>query len=77
MLQGDDHMKTIQRLAAGILVSAFALGCGAAVTPQLVQCKLEALNKLPADPMLVTPYDISDLIEQLNACGLESSGSSK
>lgn len=43
-------------------------GCGAAVTPQLVQCKLDALRVLPSDPKMFTPYDGEDLINRLKAC---------
>lgn len=67
-------MKAIQDIAVGFTISILALGtvtvpgCGTAVTPQLVQCKLEALRVLPADPKMVTPYDIEDLVHRLNTC---------
>lgn len=67
-------MKALQEIALGsaIAVAAFctvlAPGCGAAVTPQLVQCKLAALKVLPRDPKMVTPYDLEDLVSRVNAC---------
>lgn len=54
-------------LAFGAL-NLFLNGCGAAVTPQLVECKLNALKILPRDPMQVTFADGVDLVERLNAC---------
>lgn len=49
-------------------LNLFLNGCGAAVTPQLVECKLNALKVLPRDPKMVTPYDLEDLVNRVNAC---------
>jgi hypothetical protein len=48
-------------------------GCGASLTQaetvqRVALCKLEAVKVLPADPMLVTPYDLADVVERLKAC---------
>jgi len=51
--------------AIGITLS---LGCGSAVTPALVQCKLEALRVLPADPEQATVADARDLVSRIKAC---------
>jgi hypothetical protein len=59
-------MKGRHSLAALCLVSA--LGCGSAVTPALVQCKLEALRVLPADPEQATVADARDLVARIKAC---------
>jgi len=58
-------------LAFGAL-SVFLNGCGASVTPQLVECKLNALRILPKDPMQVTFADGVDLVERINACEREA-----
>lgn len=55
-------------LALGLACSLLTPGCGTAVTPQLVQCKLESLRVLPKDVKMVTPYDIEDLYGRLKAC---------
>lgn len=39
-------------------------GCGSA----LVQCKLEAVEKLPDDPLAVNGHDVSNLIARLQNC---------
>ncbi len=52
-----------------ILLSAHATGCGqSAVTPQLVQCKLDALRVLPTDPKQVTVADAIDVVSRIKAC---------
>jgi hypothetical protein len=56
----------MQALVLGLVCLLF-VGCGAA-TPQLIQCKLDALKVLPDDPKMVTPYDGEDLINRLHAC---------
>jgi hypothetical protein len=67
-------MKEIQDIAAGFVVGLCVLGtlampaCGTAITPQLVQCKLEALRVLPADPKMATVYDAVEIIERVKAC---------
>ena len=47
------------------LVVCSALGCG---SPAFVQCRVEAVKFLPTDPGQVTPYDVVDLVQRLNAC---------
>lgn len=58
----------MNRIPAAIALAVSLSACGTAVTPQLVQCKLEALKVLPRDPMMVTPYDAVDVVNRLNAC---------
>lgn len=55
-------------LAVGLSCSLLTPGCGTAVTPQLVKCKLEALEVLPEDPKMVTAADAIDIIERVKAC---------
>jgi len=63
-------------LAFGALLLTLS-GCGAALTPQLVECKLNALKILPKDPMQVTFADGVDLVERLNACEAASDGGAR
>jgi hypothetical protein len=52
-----------------VLLAANATGCGqSAVTPQLVQCKLDALRVLPLDPAQVTVADAVDVVSRIKAC---------
>lgn len=60
----------MQALVFGLFCLLF-VGCGAA-TPQLIQCKLDALKVLPEDPRMVTPYDAVDLVNRIKACHGES-----
>lgn len=46
-------------------LSVFLNGC---VNSSTVECKLSALNALPADPLMVTPHDAVDLINRVHAC---------
>jgi hypothetical protein len=61
-------------LGAAIALVAFAAltlfldGCGAAVSPALIQCKLDALRVLPDDIRMVTPYDAEDIWRRVRAC---------
>jgi hypothetical protein len=52
-------------------VALLAVGCG---SPALVQCRLEAVKFLPEDPHQVTPYDVIDLVQRLNACRATADG---
>lgn len=73
-------MKALQEIALGsaIALAAFCTvgtpGCGSALTPQLVQCKLAALSVLPQDPQMATVYDSIDLIERIKACHAKVDG---
>jgi hypothetical protein len=60
----------MQALVLG-LVCLLVVGCGAA-TPQLIQCKLDALKVLPHDPMQATFGDAVDLVDRINACEREA-----
>ena len=52
-----------------VLLAANTTGCGqAAITPQMVQCKLDALRVLPEDPKQATVADAVDLISRIKAC---------
>ena len=66
-------------LGAAIGLITFGLllltqGCGSSLTPQLVQCKLDALKILPDDPMHVTVFDAVDLVERIQACHAPADG---
>jgi hypothetical protein len=73
-------MKAIQDIATGFAISITVLGtlavpgCGGALPPKavaaarLAECKLEAVRVLPADPGMITPYDLADVVERLQAC---------
>lgn len=58
-------------LAFGALC-VFLNGCGSSLTPQLVECKLNALRVLPRDVKMVTPYDVEDLYVRLESCHREA-----
>lgn len=47
------------------MVACSAMGCG---SPATFQCRLEAVKFLPDDPGQITPYDLVDLVQRLNAC---------
>jgi len=52
-----------------VLLAANTTGCGrAAIAPQLVQCKLDALRVLPDDPAQVTVADAVDVVSRIKAC---------
>lgn len=52
-----------------LMAAAHTSGCGqAAVTPQLVKCKLDALKVLPEDPKQVTVADAIDVVSRIKAC---------
>lgn len=52
-------------LVAFGLLWGLALACG---TPSVVQCRVAAVEFLPADPGQLTPYDVVDLVGRLRAC---------
>ena len=47
---------------------AFFLAVGSACGASHHPCKHGAVSYLPDDPMAVTPYDVSALVERLQAC---------
>jgi hypothetical protein len=58
-----------------VVFGALALllsGCGTALSASLVECKLNALERLietvDGNPMNVTPYDGTELVERVKAC---------
>lgn len=60
----------LREMALGVVLVFAVLGplgfaCG---NSALVQCKLDALKVLPADPMMATVYDAVDIIERVRAC---------
>lgn len=62
------HSDMAARILASLLlgsVASSALGCG---SPATVQCRVEAVKFLPTDPGQITPYDVVDLVQRLNAC---------
>lgn len=73
-------MQALKDMALGAVAGVALIGtlatpgCGAALTPQLVECKLDALRVLPKDPKMVTPYDLEDLVNRVNACEAQAAG---
>jgi len=57
-------MLTRTMLATALCLATVASGCGSA----LVQCKLEAVERLPDDPLAVNGHDVSNLIARLQNC---------
>lgn len=61
------------QFAIGTAISLVAFGAlclclNGCVNSSTVECKLSALDALPKDPMMVTPYDAVDLINRVHAC---------
>lgn len=46
------------------LLCVAAIGCSSS----LIQCKIEAVEKLPEDPLAVNSHDVSNLIARLENC---------
>ena len=74
-MRNRTNTQFLTRTIAGLgifgwaVLAANASGCGqAAITPQLVQCKLDALRVLPEDPKQATVADAIDLIGRIKAC---------
>lgn len=66
MYHSDMAARILARsVLLGMVVACLASGCG---SPALVQCRVEAVKFLPEDPKQLTPYDVVDLVERLNAC---------
>lgn len=57
--------RIASRRLLGLLAWLALFGCG---SPALVQCRVEAVKILPEDPGQITPYDLADLVQRLNAC---------
>jgi hypothetical protein len=72
-------MSPVRQIAFGVLISlagfgGLAYGCAGGQLSPLVQCKLDALKVLPADPLKATVYDAIDVIERLQACHRPDAG---
>lgn len=56
-------------LGVAIGLAAFGLPVACAGTlPPVVRCKLHALEVLPKDPAMVTPYDAVDIWHRVRDC---------
>ncbi len=47
--------------------SWFACGASGGLTP-LQRCLLDSLKVLPSDPMMATPYDVTDIVNRVHGC---------
>lgn len=59
----------LRQITWGFVVGLIAIRALAACgSTQLVECRVNALHVLPADPEQVTVYDVVDLVGRLKAC---------
>jgi hypothetical protein len=62
----------IAALAVAVCAVAVPQACGSAQHPggvsAAIQCRLDALKVLPADPLNATVYDAVDVIQRIRAC---------
>lgn len=72
-LQPKD-LTPLQQVVLGVAVSlaglalAIACGTGTQSIPLLVQCQLDALRVLPADPNMATKADAIDVAQRILSC---------
>ena len=73
-VSNDAVVPPLVQIAIGLVVGFIVLGipmssCGAAqqLTP-VIRCKLEALRVLPKERRMLSPYDLEDIYDRVNAC---------
>lgn len=65
------HHEPGLNTARAVGVAIFLVACSAFSAcgrPDIFQCARDALDTLPRDPQMVTPYDIEAVAKKLQAC---------